>query len=113
MSAPSASESSAALPPGTLVDRYLIEALLGRGGFAFTYRARHRQSGETVAIKELFPQDCRRVGDEVQPASPDGEDLLARSPKWFREEALILRASTTGGSSMCSTPSTQTTPRMW
>jgi serine/threonine-protein kinase len=45
------------LQPGTTLDhdRYRIEAVIGRGGFGYVYRARERLTGETVAIKELVP----------------------------------------------------------
>jgi serine/threonine protein kinase len=38
---------------GTVVDRYTIEAPLGRGGQAIVYRARHNQLGTLHAIKVL------------------------------------------------------------
>jgi serine/threonine protein kinase len=44
------------LEPGTTLDnKYRIEAVIGRGGFGFVYRARERLTGEAVAIKELLP----------------------------------------------------------
>lgn len=44
---------SAELPPGTVVDRYVVEALLGRGGQARVYRVRHRQLDSLHALKLL------------------------------------------------------------
>ncbi len=41
------------LDAGTLIDRYRIEAPLGRGGIAVVYKARHLQLGTTHAIKVL------------------------------------------------------------
>jgi serine/threonine protein kinase len=41
----------------TLLDgRYRIEASLGKGGFALTYKALDERTGLAVAIKELFPR---------------------------------------------------------
>lgn len=46
------------LPPGTLLDgRYLIEYVLGQGGFGITYLAMHSQLGKRVAIKEYYPAE--------------------------------------------------------
>jgi len=42
------------LKPGTILDnKYVIEAVIGRGGFGHVYRARERLTGESVAVKEL------------------------------------------------------------
>lgn len=41
---------------GHTIRDYTIEALIGRGGFAEVYRARHRQIGREVAIKVILPQ---------------------------------------------------------
>ena len=42
-----------ALNPGTVVDRYVFEDVLGEGGMAVVYRARHRGLGSLHAIKQL------------------------------------------------------------
>lgn len=41
------------LPPGRIVDRYVVEATLGIGGTAAVYRVRHRDLGTTYALKVL------------------------------------------------------------
>lgn len=41
------------LPPGRIIDRYLIEGRLGRGGMATVYKAQHRHLGTWHAIKIL------------------------------------------------------------
>lgn len=41
------------LPPGSSVGEYVLEGLLGSGGFARVYRARHAVLQTTVAIKVL------------------------------------------------------------
>ena len=38
------------LTPGTTVDRFTIEDVLGRGGMAIVYRVRHNQLGTVFAM---------------------------------------------------------------
>lgn len=45
-----------ALPPGTLIDHYVIDKVIGAGGFAITYRGLHRGLNKVFAIKEHFPR---------------------------------------------------------
>jgi serine/threonine protein kinase len=56
-----------ALPPGAIIDRYEVLDLLGVGGMASVYRARHRQLDSFVALKVLVldrPSVRRRVERE-------------------------------------------------
>jgi len=41
----------AMLPAGTVVDRYVIESVAGRGGMGVVYRVRHQTLGSTHALK--------------------------------------------------------------
>lgn len=41
--------------PGTIVDRYVVEAVAGEGGMGVVYRVRHRQLGTLHALKVLGP----------------------------------------------------------
>ena len=43
------------LPAGTVLREYVIEDVIGQGGFGVVYRARHRYLGRVVALKEYFP----------------------------------------------------------
>ena len=56
------------LPAGVALgrDRYVIEAVLGQGGFGITYRARDQQLQRWVAIKEFFPAGCVRDGNTAR-----------------------------------------------
>src|ERR671932_341896 len=47
------------LPPGTDLQQgtYQLTYPLGQGGFGVTYRARHTEFDDDVAIKEFFPRD--------------------------------------------------------
>lgn len=49
--------SSNALPRGYRLDEYVIDSVLGTGGFGITYKAQDRKLGTWVAIKEYFPQE--------------------------------------------------------
>jgi predicted ATPase len=49
------SSSGGLLPPGASIGDYTIEGVLGRGGMAAVYRARHRGGGLAVALKLIAP----------------------------------------------------------
>jgi serine/threonine protein kinase len=47
-----------ALPPGTRLGDYRLDAMIGHGGFGITYRAFDTQLAKVVAIKEYLPLEC-------------------------------------------------------
>lgn len=59
------------LTPGTVLDHYRIERLIGAGGFGVTYEATDLGLGATIAIKEYFPTDLasRETDASVHPIS--------------------------------------------
>ncbi|MCP5150748.1 MAG: protein kinase [Ectothiorhodospiraceae bacterium] len=60
-----------ALPVGTMLAEYRIEAVLGAGAFGITYRALDTHLDMVVAIKEFFPSSLvTRVDGEVRPHDP-------------------------------------------
>ena len=80
-----------ALPAGTSLHGYTLEAVVGHGRFAIVYRAQHAQPGPTVAIKEYLPTELAvREGVMVWARRPADNrpyhDALGR----FREEARAL-----------------------
>ncbi len=81
-----------ALPPGTRIEEYRIERVLGAGGFGTTYLAQDELLAMRVAIKEYLPADLAvREGDlSVHPRSGREEELYAWGLKRFREEAQTL-----------------------
>ena len=80
-----------ALPVGTVLRDFTIQAVIGHGGFGIVYRAGHNELDLTVAIKEYLPVELAvRESATVQPRSGtvrrDFEDGLRR----FRDEAQLL-----------------------
>ena len=80
-----------ALPRGTVLRDYTIEAVLGHGGFGIVYRARHNELGNRVAIKEYLPVELAlREGLSVQIRSTEGRDHYEDGLRRFLEEARAL-----------------------
>ncbi|MCX6975297.1 MAG: serine/threonine protein kinase, partial [Verrucomicrobia bacterium] len=65
------------LPVGTRLEEYVVEGVLGAGGFGMTYLARDENLGRLVVIKENLPVAfCYRdTGSlRVHPREKGGED---------------------------------------
>jgi serine/threonine protein kinase/formylglycine-generating enzyme required for sulfatase activity len=83
------------LPPGTRLEEFIIERVLGSGGFGITYLARDKRLGRKVVIKENLPaQFCWRDSTSltVQPRKSSGEDAdnFQYSLESFEKEAATL-----------------------
>lgn len=74
----STAPSGEALPPGTLLDHYVIQSVLGRGAFGITYLATERRLERYVAIKEYLPRGfaTRRSDSSVAPSQGEDEELF-------------------------------------
>lgn len=69
----SAVTNTHALPIGTGLGEYTIEAVLGAGGFGITYRALDTRLDTPVALKEYFPASLAyRVDGTTVASRPDG-----------------------------------------
>lgn len=51
-------QNSQALPSGTRLEEFVIERVLGAGGFGITYLAKDTSLGRKVVIKENLPAHC-------------------------------------------------------
>jgi len=78
--------SSNALPRGYRLDEYVIDSVLGTGGFGITYKAQDSKLGTRVAIKEYFPQWLARRNDNL--ALVPGPAEAARHYEWGRQQFL-------------------------
>jgi serine/threonine protein kinase len=83
------------LPAGTHLEEFVIERVLGVGGFGITYLAKDSSLGRQVVIKENLPaQFCWRDTHAltVRPRHKEGEDAdnFQYSMESFRKEASTL-----------------------
>ena len=80
-----------ALPAGTSLHGYTLEAVVGHGRFAIVYRAQHAQPGPTVAIKEYLPTELAvREGAMVWVRNPEDSRTYRDGLRRFREDARAL-----------------------
>jgi serine/threonine protein kinase len=81
-----------ALPPGTRLGDYRLDAMIGHGGFGITYRAFDAQLAKVVAIKEYLPLECaiRQADGQVVPRSARLADDFAWGRERFLDEARAL-----------------------
>ncbi|MBO6260945.1 MAG: serine/threonine protein kinase [Lachnospiraceae bacterium] len=82
-----------ALPAGTVLSgQYVIERVLGQGGFGITYQATDHHSGERVAIKEYFPDSLAGRTDKVRVTAFSDErgDSFNYGKDCFLQEAETL-----------------------
>lgn len=75
----------------TLKLRYRLDGLIGRGGFGLTYQAVDLQSGDRVAIKELFPVGATRVGRDVMPTAALRLETLRANREGFLRVNTAMR----------------------
>ncbi len=80
------------LKAGTQLDGYLLEKMLGGGGFSVVYRARQINNGRRVVIKEYIPNKlaCRDRYGQVVARSAETGQRFQRGRKLFFQEASTL-----------------------
>lgn len=85
-------EHEQALPVGTRLGDYRLDAVIGHGGFGITYRAFDTQLAKIVAIKEYLPVEfaLRRADGQVVPRGTRVTDDFAWGRERFLDEARAL-----------------------
>lgn len=89
---PTSNEHDQALPLGTRLGDYRLDAVIGHGGFGITYRAFDTQLAKFVAIKEYFPVEfaMRRSDGQVAPRGARFTDDFTWGRDRFLDEARAL-----------------------
>lgn len=77
---------------GETIDNYLVEGVIGGGGFSIVYRAFDAAMGESVVLKEYFPNLLAIRGDdnEIQPITPNKKSAFDVGMQQFFAEAHAL-----------------------
>ncbi|GAA6185335.1 DnaJ C-terminal domain-containing protein [Aliiglaciecola sp. NS0011-25] len=84
-------ENILALPQGTPLNHYVIESVLGQGGFGVVYKAHHAHLNEEVVIKEFLPVElASRQGTTVVPHGTSKQDVYSDCLRRFMEEGRTL-----------------------
>ena len=81
-----------ALPEGTvLAGQYIVDKVLGQGGFGITYMATDHKTGQRVAIKEFFPDALATRHETIAiPFNGERSESFEYGKKCFMEEAQTL-----------------------
>lgn len=85
-----------ALPVGTSLHSgaFIIERVIGQGGFGITYKAHESASNREVAVKEFFPFGVAiriRQDNRVEPSGGLSRNQYGNARQAFLEEAEVLR----------------------
>ncbi|MBQ9157072.1 MAG: serine/threonine protein kinase, partial [Eubacterium sp.] len=83
------------LSPGTkLNNRYVIDGIIGEGGFGITYKGRDELLRVTVAVKEFYPHGVvvrnNTVNDNLTVTNMAQNEMFERGKEKFLQEAQII-----------------------
>jgi serine/threonine protein kinase len=81
-----------ALPVGTKLQtgKYVIESVLGQGGFGITYKAKSTALGIPVVVKEFHPQGATRAGSSLRPPGTLTQLAFTEARDRFADEARVV-----------------------
>jgi serine/threonine protein kinase len=81
-----------ALPLGTKLQtgKYVIERVLGQGGFGITYKANNVSLGIPVVVKEYHPQGASRAGSSMRPPGTLSQQEFKQARASFADEAKVV-----------------------
>ena len=85
-------ERDSNLPPGYLLQEFMLERVLGVGGYSIVYLAHDTRLDRRVAIKEYLPATlaARAPSGEVVPRLPRFEESFSKGMSSFINEARLL-----------------------
>ena len=85
-------ERDSNLPPGYLLQEFMLERVLGVGGYSIVYLAHDTKLDRRVAIKEYLPATlaARAPNGEVVPRLPRFEESFSKGMSSFINEARLL-----------------------
>ncbi|MBX2867251.1 MAG: serine/threonine protein kinase [Acidiferrobacterales bacterium] len=77
---------------GESIENYLVEGVIGGGGFSIVYRAFDATLGESVVLKEYFPNllAIRGSGNDIKPITPKKKSAFDVGMQQFFAEAHAL-----------------------
>jgi len=85
----SVAQSNNALPVNSRLEEYVIQSVLGIGGFGITYLARDTRLGSLVALKEYFPHAyAQRDSTRTIRPNSGGDTGDAENYRWGLQEFL-------------------------
>jgi serine/threonine protein kinase len=81
-----------ALPIGTKLQagKYVVESVLGQGGFGITYKAKNAALGIPVVVKEYHPQGASRAGSSMRPPGTLTAMEFKEARARFADEARVV-----------------------